>query len=308
MNLRHLTLCAALCAASVLLHGCPDVVAVEVNNLGTSVGGGWTGTIAETSILSWDLNEVPEGVGLHVTGTGQIQSAACLTAITIDGTRIDDETFLSVTIDGMPDFVMTVVGGVVDEYFEGVYSIEGGTAPPSCIPAVGGLLRVATRTPDGVTGVFEGPWLPATTFSGSGAWATAHLTQAGDEIYGVVTWDNYTCSSGGFFFGELNGTELLANVRSLELGESFYFLDGVWDAEARTISGPSTMLGPGPGPECWLNTEEYVQLAEVGVEAATDDGAGVAVGVEPAGVLIEQPVTGPARIAGELFRPLLESR
>jgi len=288
---------ASLLALVALFPACSGSASVSVQTSGASVAGSWTGTIAETSVLSWQLAEVPGGHTLLVSGDGEIRSTTCLTTIHVEGTRSGPDSVLTLTIPDAPGFSMSIIGAFVGDKFEGIYATESGAPPAGCLPVEFGLLRVGPRTEGGLNGSFEGTWIPDAPLPGPDPVATLHLTQAGGEVFGTVTWEDYPCSSGGFFFGELNGTELLANVRSLQLEEAFHFLDATWNAEERTITGITRLLGPGPGPECSLLAEETVQLSELRPLETTETTT-----VETLGVLIEREPDGSARVVGRLLR------
>lgn len=216
--------------------------------------GEWVGTISNTSVLTWQLNETPRGDAQHVSGTGSIQAFGCEMQVVIDGERRGADTLLTVTSLGTPDFALSVSGVFVNGRFEGIYATESGSAPPDCIPEFGGALRVGPRNDDGLNGSFQGFWPPIATFSDTATpYASVELVQSEQNVFGTVAWfGGYPCAAGGFLKGTFDGTQFLANVYSQDASNAYHLLEAVWNPATSSMSGVSTLLSPGPSPACPL--------------------------------------------------------
>jgi hypothetical protein len=227
---------------------------VQVQVTTSTHNGTWTGTIAGTSLLTWRLDETPNGAGFLVEGTGMIQSIDCETAVRIAGDRTGNDSFLLVTIDSLPDFEMSVSGSFIGERYQGIYSIDSGVSPPDCIPEVGGVLRVGERNDAGLNGRYYGSWAITPSFADTvGPYGTMQLVQTGTDVFGTVDWHgNYPCASRGFLSGTFDGEVFLANVFSQNPNDAYHLLEATLDEETAIFNGLSTLLSAGPSPSCPL--------------------------------------------------------
>ena len=297
-----LLLCAALAACS---SGDGDVT-VAVSS--TTHDGEWVGTIAGRSVLTWNLTEAPQvGSGpdaaWSIVGAGRIRAHQCVVDVDIVGTRVGAETTLELTTPFTPSASILIVGDLTTDGFEGVFSLSSGQPIVACIGEVGGLVRVGKQNDAGLNGQFNGFWFPTSTFADTAAqYAVVHLAQSGTDVFGTVDWiETYPCSAGGFLSGVFDGQEFLANVISSDTSDAFFLLEGTWDPEGLSVTGLSTLLGPGPTPECALMFEEQFSLYDIEGSGFFPLQAEEAT-YEPLGVVRSATEDGDVRVEGVLLR------
>ncbi|MCA8980703.1 MAG: hypothetical protein H6831_00290 [Planctomycetes bacterium] len=248
---RFLVLSIAACVAA---SACSKSDELEVQVSTSTLDGDWVGTIAGTSLLSWQLTETPNGAGRFVEGTGTIQAIGCTTPIRVAGERTGNDSYLLVTIDALPDFEMSVAGSFVGDRYRGIYSVDSGTAPPDCIPELGGVVRVGGRNPAGLNGAYYGSWAITPSFSDTVApYGDMQLVQTGTDVWGTVEWfGGYPCASRGFLSGTFDGELFQANVFSPNVDDAYHYLQAAYDPETLLFTGFSRLLSAGPSPDCPL--------------------------------------------------------
>lgn len=288
-----------VCAALFSACSSGDNVQVQVST--STHTGAWAGTFAENSIVSWTLTESPAGAGFAVQGTGEVRGLDCLVPVVLTGTRSASGTELELTIPSDPSVSISIVGDFAGERFEAIFAIEAGTPDVTCFGNVGGLLRVGPRNDAGLEGHFQGFWSITPNFADTvGPYATMHLVQTSNDVFGTVVWHgDYPCSSGGILRGTFDGEVFLANIISTSPSDAYFFLDSVWDPQTFIATGTSTLLGPGPGPECPLLDEETFHMFYV--DASLPLTKETAVEPRPIGVVQRVSPDAPPRVEGLIF-------
>lgn len=292
---------ALVIATAIALPACSSSEQVEVQFTTSTHNGEWVGTIAGTSLLEWQLTETPNGGGALVSGTGTIRAIGCTTPIRIAGDRTGDDSFLTVTIDALPDFEMSVVGSFVGERYQAIYSLDSGVAPPDCIPELGGVVRVGERNDAGLNGPFFGSWAITPSFSDTVApYGEMHLVQTANDVFGTVEWfGGYPCAARGFLSGTFDGQEFLANVFSQNPNDAYHLLEAALDPDAGLFAGLSTLLSAGPSPACPLLGETSFWMHALTTLEATDDPR---TSVRPIGFVRRIGTQGEPLETGVLFR------